>query len=157
MKLKSFFILLTFVIFLNSSLVNTLPTPEEDEAQNEMMAKLFYDMGLDKSDDMTRENLRTLLEKLLTGMSTEKYSEHSSFLKKIIEKYTMEVPEVFPRIDIAKYLSQERIMSILQESVKEEYGEKYVEDLKPAFESMANIGDNEGEGQSPNQEKEVEL
>lgn len=167
-----------FIFSLTASLVKSI-SPEDDQAQNEMMASLFQEMGLDKAEFMTRENLRTILDRLLSKMSSQDYPDHAAFFKRIIEKYTSEVPEKFPRLEIGKYLNQDRIMNILQDVVKEHYGEKYAEDLKPAFAEVGNAykdssenvlqeqADNEGQNsdlsgegtvyQSANQEIDREL
>lgn len=158
MKLQFFKILIAtlFIISFASSFVKSI-SPEDDQAQNEMMASLFTEMGLDKAEHMTRDNLRTILDKLLSKLYNQDFPEHVSFFKSIIEKYTAEVPEKFPRLDIGKYLSQERIMKILQDVVKEQYGEKYAEDLSPAFEEVEksfreenNTQNEVDEGESPN-------
>jgi hypothetical protein len=170
----------TFFIFTLASIYVKSISPEEDKAQDEMMVNLFHEMGLDKVEIMTRENLRTILDKLLSKMHNQDLPQHTNFYAKIIEKYTSEVPEKFTRLDIIKYLNQDRVMKILQDVVKEHYGENYAEDLKPAFEEMGNaykdgleIANNSqnqadegqshnlsGEGaidQTPNQDKDVDL
>ena len=150
-KILKMIIATLFIFLLASSLVKSI-SPEDDQAQNEMMATLFQEMGLDKAEFMTRENLRTILDKLLSKMYKQDFPEHASFFKTIIEKYTTEVPDKFPRLDIGKYLSQDRVMQILQDVVKEHYGENYAEDLKPVLEEM-NKAD---EGLSPNSSGEGE-
>lgn len=135
MSIKAYklFVLSLFVILLSTAVQSQ---EEEENDNNKIMKELFGDLGLDKTDNMTREHLNIVLDKLLSKMYTTEFPQHSQFFKTIIEKYTAEVPEVFPKQDIIKYLNQEKIMSILQDVIKEQYGENYLNELKPAFDEL---------------------
>jgi len=135
LKLNKILFITWLVFCFFSTLVKNTSSDNDDEAQNELIANLFQQMGLDKSETITRENLRTLLDSVLGQLSNEIYPQQKGFFKSFINKYTAEVPKIFPKKDISKYLSQERILAILQEAVKENYGEKYSEDLKPVFDN----------------------
>jgi len=137
---------------------------EEDDSQMEIMAKIFQDMGLDKSEYLTRENIRTILDRILTNMYTQFYPNYEKFFKIVVEKYTQEVPDKFPREDISKYLTQERLMQIIQVAIKDNYGQEYANDLKPVFDEYEkNLNDvsdyqneeiEENEGESTNSSQE---
>lgn len=157
-KFSKIFVCILIISSLASFYIKCI-TSKDDQAQTEMMASLFQELGLDKSENMTRDNLRTILDRLLSKMYNADFAQHANFFMRIIEKYTSEVPDLFPRLDIGKYLNQERVMQILQEVVKDHFGDKYADDLKPAFEEMENaykdldVGNLSGkadEGQSPN-------
>ncbi len=141
----------TLIIFLFASTFAKSTSPEEveeteegegegeaqDQEQDEMMANLFLEMGLDKTDYITRDNLRILMQKLFAKIYNNN-AGHESFIGKIIDKYTEEVPERFTKKEIGTYLTQERIMKILQETVKDSYGDEISESILPALEEMGN-------------------
>ncbi len=147
---KTVFLLIAFCICLCSFLVTNVNAQEDDNLK--IFEKYFKELGLDKTDDMTKENFKFLLEKLLFDMLAQNFPNHSNFYKKIVEKSSLLVPDVFPKNQFMEYLNQEKISAILIETIREDYGEEYLEKIQSELEKHQNEDKNETTEEDTNEE-----
>jgi len=132
-------ILLIALIFfaLSACLVKSL-IGENIDSSNETMKKIIKEMGLEKAMNVTRDNIRDVWHKLLNKMYPDEYPLHENTFRGMIEKYTSELPDMIPRIDLAKYFTQERIDAMLQYA-KHNYGDKVMDYMRVAFDNMKSL------------------
>ena len=114
------------------------PTDEEDKEQFASFAKkLMEEMGVgDGSKDVLipREKFKVFLKKLITKDEKLDASEEE-FYNEMVDKIVEKVPEEINSKEINKYIDQEYLMNILNDIIKEKYGEEALNDFNQGADS----------------------
>ena len=137
----------TFIIFLLFKLItswDTPPTPEdiardpkntidelsyyknrpsllqEDDDRTQLLIKEF---GFETSSILKKSQLEDFILRLIT-LDYSIPSEENDFYKKVIKRFSQNVPDEFPFSDHKKYLDSEEFNEALKMIIIEQYGEE---------------------------------
>lgn len=103
----------------------------DTENSGDLIWGIFKNMGLDIKENLSRQDIKIVLRRLLNDSFTEEYEEDSRFFEDLSEKFISGIPETFPRSEISIYLSQDILVKIFQDVVKEKFGEDYINEINP--------------------------
>lgn len=128
--MKSCILITIPIILLFISPARTIQDMESFFSE-EQSAEIFKSMGLDKKEEMTLKEFKIFFYRIITQ---DKPAENPAFYEAVRDKIAKGMPKVILMKDAEKYLGKERVMNVIIEVVKEQYGEDYVPQVKQAFE-----------------------
>lgn len=135
---KLLIIALAYTILSASSINSLISSDKPEEHSDDFVSKIIRDSGINKAVNVTRDNIKDIWYKVLNRLYPEDYPLYEDSFKGMVEKYIAELPDAMPRIDLAKYFSQERMTKFLQETQKT-YGEKFAGYMRGAFDRMKSL------------------
>ena len=134
---KILLIALTFIVF-SASLIKSTVGETTQESANDIIRNIMRETGISTAVNVTRDNVRDVWNKVLNRLYPEEYPLHENTFKGMVEKFVSEMPDIIPRMDLAKYFSQEREKKFLQETQKT-YGEKFMDQMRGALDKMKGL------------------
>ena len=101
---------------------------EDDKEQFELHAKKLMDEMIGNSTQIPREKFRVFLTNLITRGEKLDANEEE-FYKEMVEKIVSKVPDFLDSKEITKYIDQNYLSEILNEVIREKYGDEALQDF----------------------------
>ncbi len=123
MKVRFF---VCFIFFLK-----TFICEDNQFVSQENVKKIFTDMGFDGKERITRKEFQSFFYKVIA--KNKESAQNKLFYEEVSRKLSLQVPQEFNMKDTMNYLKQERIMTAIEDTVREQYGEQYVPMIREQF------------------------
>jgi hypothetical protein len=108
---------------------------DEEKEQYAAFARKIMDEMVGNETQIPREKFKVFLRKLITRDENLDTSEEE-FYNEMVDKIVERVPETIDSKEISKYIDQEYLMTILNELIKEKYGEEALGDFQKSAENQ---------------------
>jgi hypothetical protein len=135
---KLLLIALAYTILCAASIKSLIGSEKPEEASDDFVSKIIRESGINTAVNVTRDNIKDIWHKVLNRLYPEDYPLYEDSFKGMVEKYISELPEAMPRMDLAKYFSQERMTKFLHET-QQTYGEKFAGYMRGAYDKMKSL------------------
>jgi hypothetical protein len=117
---------------------------EEEKEQFAAFARKIMDEMVGNETHVPRDRFKVFLRKLITRGEPLDTSEEE-FYNEMVDKIVERVPETIDSKEISKYIDQDYLMNILNDLIKEKYGEEALGDFQRNAENQDLEHDHEQE------------
>jgi hypothetical protein len=104
---------------------------KKDPLNNEFAKKIVEDMKLSEKEFINKVEFREFLKRLITRDNPNKGNPH--FYDGVLDKYMKTVPEEVKHSELMNYIDYTKFVGIIEEVIREQYGEQYVDVVKEAL------------------------
>ncbi len=92
--------------------------------------QILKDLDLEDRESLNKSEFNQVFFKLITK---DEDSENFEFYLKVVDKYSQTIPETIPTKLIAHYIDFNKLKDIVMDSIKEEYGQEYLDEIQQMF------------------------
>jgi len=106
-----------------------LENPEHELIDPEFAQKIFESMTFEKNDRLNKKEFSEFFFRILTRDMGVKHP-HGKFFDSVTKKFCKDLPKEIPIANLSDYIPQDKLYKVIEDVVREEYGEEYVTQLK---------------------------
>jgi hypothetical protein len=140
MRKFSLCILLTLICseIILSTDVDSTNSEVNSFLDSEFAKNVVASMGIDKKEEITKKEFETLFFRILSREEAD--PQKHNFFTSITKKLSEGMPDKINRDEITSYMSRENIIKAVEDTVREQFGEQYVNTIR---ETMSKVFEEE--------------
>lgn len=122
---------------------------DAEDSEDNQIDEVMIELGLDKKDNINREEFKLFLEKILMReVSNEKNPEEEEFVNFLISKAVAMVPEEFTKDELKEFMNSDKMKKAMEEALQEKFGMN-LDDMMGAFSGSMGEGTEGGSEEIP--------
>jgi hypothetical protein len=113
---------------------NEIENEEKDLIETKLAKKIYRQLGLVDRETITKDEFKTFFYRVIT--KDQKNHPHEPFFREVVERHARSLPKNIAVTRLKELISQQHLFKIIEDVIREQYGEEYVPEVKKAFEKL---------------------